>query len=158
MARISKSGTDQFIWKTALKQAARSSMHDKVGAVIATSSGQVLTTGYNRMLTQEELGPRDRRNDFRALPFFYSLHAERDALLKLSTKRWKKDEDLQLFVVRRGKRNPWKLSRPCSRCWFLIGREELPSVLPIKTSRITRVFYSVGTDDDGHELVGVEDV
>lgn len=158
MGRISKAGPDQFIWKTALKQAARSAMHDKVGAVIATSSGQVLTTGYNRMLTQDELGPRDRRNDFRALPFLYSLHAERDALIKLASKRWKKNEDLQLFVVRRGKRNHWKLSRPCSGCWFLIGREGRPSGLPLKTSRIVRVFYSVGTDDDGHELVGVEDI
>ena len=139
--------------KRAAEVASKSLMRQQIGAVVATTSGRIVATGFNRMrwwapgnvgnVTRSSLVPPEPLRS-------YSIHAEEDAIRKTLSKHWatQGEKSLALYVGRLGATEPeWGLSAPCEGCERLIY--EASSFAP----PVTKVWYSSG---EGNEIVLAE--
>lgn len=93
-----------------IKEANKSSYHYKIGCVIFSRKGQILSQGYNKINLTNPKVPRQYQK------WHNSIHAEVDAIVKAKVKL--KGETL--IVLRVNGNNEIRNSKPCEKCWQLI--------------------------------------
>jgi len=104
----------------AITEALKSPVRTKVGAVLATKRGRIVTAAHNKILYGD--GP----------PF--TLHAEHALLLKAAKLRaFSRFKDLQVWVVRVKANGLLGLAKPCKQCRKLLA------------DKVSAVFYSTET-------------
>lgn len=83
--------------------AKKSPMKNKHAAAIVSRNKTIISTGFNYLTKKKG---------------YYSIHAERSALLNCDLSKLKGST---LYVMRLGKKNNFKLSAPCKMCKSLIN-------------------------------------
>ncbi|MBI4029121.1 MAG: hypothetical protein HY376_02040 [Candidatus Blackburnbacteria bacterium] len=101
----------------AKREAKRSNMKYRHGAVIYDKHGRIIAYGHNYMYSKQiTLMVTKKLNVLRV----WSVHSEMDALRKLTSSQLR--QDLYLFVYREYKDGTPALSRPCDDCFGVIDR------------------------------------
>ena len=123
--RTIKNEKQKYFLDIAASIALSSIMNHKHGAIIVHKK-KIIATGYNDM--------------FSKFSHDYSIHAEVNAIYSLKGKLKDILHECELYVVRIGPNNynnPFKYSRPCSKCQNAINK-----------FGIKKVFYSTNYEYD----------
>ena len=132
-----RSSRDSYYMNIACQTAKKSSMMHKHGCIIVDSvTGNVVSTGYNKEFLQKHSN-------------LCSLHAEIDAISKVSKQKWKSSK-YNMYVVRLGenKRYDLKFSKPCARCQCVISKKTTIQSVFFSLNEIKPVSLTTAYDED----------
>ena len=117
---------DYQLLAVAKRQAQKSQMHYRAGAVIVANNSSIVSLGHNRKHPATYTHwPRHSER------YQYSLHAEADALRKIPP--WIKRRNLSIYTyVETPGRNQTK-SYPCQICARLLASEGIREIIPAPT-------------------------